>query len=94
MDGNRNMDGNGNVDGIRNADTFPLTPNNCDSAPNGAKHVSLGQRPRNRFPNLPQAPTGRNNFPLGRGRVAGEDLNTEAVTLVAMIRKNFEELGI
>ncbi len=31
---------------------------------------------------------------LSRGHVAGEDLNTEAVTLVATIRKNFEELGI
>jgi hypothetical protein len=30
---------------------------------------------------------------LGRGHVAGEDLNTEAVTLAATIKKNFEELG-
>jgi hypothetical protein len=31
---------------------------------------------------------------LGRGHVAGEVFNTEAVTLAATIKKNFEELGI
>ncbi len=48
---NHNMDRNRNADGIRkNADAFPLNRDNCDSAPNGAIHASLGQRPRNRFP--------------------------------------------
>jgi hypothetical protein len=60
----------------------------------GQPHVSPGHRPGIWCQNISQAPTGRNKFSMGRGHVAGEDLNTEAVTLTATIKKNFEELGI